>query len=525
MTEKKNKKAVTPKTTTSKKVSSKIKQPSKVASRAIKASSKKIVRVNKTSTIASLKKDEKVIVPVNALKKDKTPSYRFLSFMYDFAQALVIASLILLLTISFFVVGQQKKSDNGLSNNKDYFGALEDVKIVKKGKDFFGGLMFQQADNSARQVAGMGGLAETSSSDASFGNAIDSKMIVAPYPNQKFNYVYTGADFELFPSEVEVFKRIDPDFSGELNSSLRGKKIAFLDVDKLKNINVSNLTINEDREYGYTIYLGLKDGSFSLYKNWDKWPSLDKLCGGYDQACYDSKRFKIEDVLGDEEVVNITNSFLQEYNINLEGYGAPEVQKYWMRDYEMSSEKSSYYISDTINVVYPLKINGATVYSDYGQKVGINVEVDMREKKVSGLYNMYYQYYESSNYTSEVDKDLVLKTAQQGGMYPDYYYMGDSEETKKIDIELDTPILGLIKTWQYDQTTMKGYELHVPAYIFPIKSKPEGVYFSRDNIVVPAVKDFFVNYNTGVRPMLMEASESTTTSEGDITTIEPAMIR
>lgn len=524
MTEKKNKKAVTSKTTTSKKESSKIKQPSKVVSRTKKTSSKKSVRVNKTSTIASLKKDEKVMVPVNASKKEHNPSYRFLSFMYDFAQALVIASLILLLTISFFVVGQQKKTDDGLSNNKNHFGALEDVKIVKKGKDFFGGLMFQQADNSARQVAGMGS-SETTSIDTSFATALDSKMIVAPYPSQKFNYVYAGADFELFPSEVDVYKRIDPDFSGELNSSLKGKKIAFLDVDKLKNINVSNLTINEDREYGYTIYLGLKDGSFSLYKNWDKWPSLDKLCGGYNQACYDSNRLKIENVLSDEEVITIANSFLQEYDINLNGYDAPEVQKYWMRDYEMSTDKSSYYIPDTISVVYPLKINGATVYSDYGQKVGINIEVDMREKKVSGLYNMYYQYYESSTYTSEVDRDLILKTAQQGGMYPDYYYMGDSEEAKTIDIELDTPILGLIKTWQYDQTTMKGYELHVPAYIFPIKSKPEGVYFSRDNIVVPAVKDFFSNYNTGIKPMLMEASETTVTSEAGTTTIEPAMMR
>jgi hypothetical protein len=46
----------------------------------------------------------------------------------------------------------------------------------------------------------------------------------------------------------------------------------------------------------------------------------------------------------------------------------------------MSVDKSSYYISETINVIYPLKINGMTVHSDFGQKVGVNVEVDMREK-------------------------------------------------------------------------------------------------------------------------------------------------
>jgi hypothetical protein len=58
--------------------------------------------------------------------------------------------------------------------------------------------------------------------------------------------------------------------------------------------------------------------------------------------------------------------------------------------------------------------------------------------------------------------------------------------------------------------------LHVPAYIFPIKSKPEGVYFSRDNIVVPAVKDFFSNYTNGlmrdIKPMLQEAVESSASS-------------
>lgn len=520
MTEKKNKKAVASKTVGSKKSKSKSSQPLSAKISTPKRVVKKKAKVNKTTSIASLKNDTQVVVPVKS-RKEKDPSSKVLSFMYDFAQALVIASLILLLTISFVVVGQQKKSNLSQDNaNKNYFNALNETKIVKKGKGFFGGLMFGQADASSQQLAGMSyrESAEISSSDGSASSTmLDSKMIIAPYPSQYYNYIYTGDEFALFPEEVEVYKRIDPDFSGELTSSLKDKKISFLNFSKLKNISVQNLTINEEKEYGYSIYLGLKDGSFSIYKNWDKWPSLDKLCGGYNQACYDNNRFKMENVLADEEIINIANNFLQEYDINLEGYDMPEVQKYWMRDYEMSVDKSSYYISETINVIYPLKINGMTVHSDFGQKVGVNVEVDMREKKVSGIYNMYYQYYESATYDSELDRETILKTASQGGIYPDYYYMGNSEqESKKIDIELGTPSLGLVKTWQYDQATMKGYELHIPAYIFPIKSKPEGVYFSRDNIVVPAVKEFFSNYTNGlmrdIKPILQEAVEASSSS-------------
>jgi len=520
MTEKKNKKAVTSKTRGAKKTTSKSSQPLSAKTSTSKKVVKKKATVNKTTSIASLKNDSKVVVAVKT-KKEKDASGKVLSFMYDFAQALVIASLILLLTVSFFVVGQQKESaSNNKSSNKNYFSALDETKIVKKGKGFFGSLIFSQADASARQLAGMGSSesASLASGDGITASmSIDSKMIIAPYPSQYYNYVYTGEDFALFPEEVDVYKRMDPDFSGELASSLSNKKISFFDIGKFKNISVNNLTINEEKEYGYSIYLGLKDGSFSIYKNWDKWPSLDKLCGGYNQACYDNNRFKIENVLADDEIISIANGFLQNYNINLEGYNAPEVQKYWMRDYEMSVDKSSYYISETINVIYPLKINGMTVHSDFGQKVGVNVEVDMREKKVSGIYNMYYQYYEGATYDAEVDRETILKTASQGGIYPEYYYMGNSsDEVKKIDIELGTPSLGLVKTWQYDQATQKGYELHVPAYIFPIKSRPEGVYFSRDNIVVPAVKDFFSNYTNGlmrdIKPMLQEAVESSASS-------------
>lgn len=377
MVTKKIKKTVAPKTVVKKINNSKAKQSIKSKPLPKKVSAKKNVKINKTNNIASLKKDEKIIVPVNAAKKDKSKSNMTLSFMYDLAQAFVIAAVILLLTISFFVVGQQKNVNKKHSSNKNYFSALEDTKIVKRERGFFGGLMFQEANSEDGKISAMGSAGDVGSIAY---EELDSKIMLAPYEEQKYNYIYAGADFDLFPSEVDVFKRIDPDFSKDLNSDLSRKKISFLDFGKLKNINVDSLTVNEDREYGYSIYLGLKDGSFSFYKNWERWPSLDKICGGYNQFCYENNKFKIENVLSDIEIINISNEFLQKYGLNLSTYSFPEIQNYWMNEYEMSVDKDSYYISETVNVIYPLKINGVNVYNDFGQKIGVSVEVDMREK-------------------------------------------------------------------------------------------------------------------------------------------------
>lgn len=471
----------------------------------------------KTKNISNGKLDKKNVVKKTKNNTKQDSPGRVLNFMSDFTQALLITAVIVLLTISFIVVGNQKKLiQYSKKSSNNYFDVLEDVKIVKKGKAFFGDLYL--SSQSSRNAAGYG---EASSSSVSSdgitvpagGNmvadkAVSSNIYPGPGENYRYNYIYAGDDFTLFDSEVEVYRKINPDFSKEFAGLFSDKKIGFFDMKKFNNITLNNISINEERDFGYSIYLGLKDGSFSIYKNWEKWPNAEKLCGVYNYECIENYRLGVDEILEDSDIVSIANKFLDDYSISLKNYGEPEVQKYWLREYLLSSDKSSFYIPDVISVVYPLKIDGKVVYEEYGQNSGLMVEVDMREKKVSGVYNLAYQYYESSSYSTERDKDVILDMVKQGGRYPDYYYFNEGE-TNTIDVKLGTPSLGMMKVWNYDEKEMKGYEAFVPAYIFPVLSESLPSYFYRRNIVVPAVKDFFVNGKEAVPlPAIMDEGNS-----------------
>lgn len=458
------------------------------------------------------KKNKKSINNKSLAKKSptkKVANYSTLNLMSDFSQALTITSIIILLTISFMVVGMQKKITLlEMSENQNYFGVLDEVKIIKKAKASFGNLAISYLSdaNSTRETSsamGMGGQEivpiapndsqislEGSSDQASYG--LDSKMI-APMDLIKYNYIYVGDDFNLFSDEVEVYKKIVPDLSKEFSDFFSNKKISFFDLNKFSDISINNLTINEDRDYGYLIYLGLQDGNFSIYKNWQKWPNLDRLCAatGYEVSCYEQNRLTIEDILPDQEILNIANKFLSNYGISLDNYAVGVVQKSWLKYYIANNSEQSIYIPESISVIYPLKLSETIVYEEYGNYSGLTVEVDMKEKRVSGLYGLSYQYYESSLYNTETNKDAIMKIVDQGGRYPDYFYY-EGDDYKNIDIEVGTPTLGMVKIWQYDNSYSNGHELFVPAYIFPIVSESESSYFNKENIVVPAVKDFFI---------------------------------
>jgi hypothetical protein len=471
--------------------------------------------------------DKKSLAKKPSVKKSVTHST--LNLMSDFSQALVITSIIILLTISFVVVEMQKKNTLlTINENQNYFGALDEVKIIKKAKASFGNLAtnYSSDANSVKEMSstlGMGGreIAQVSSdtiinpenttSQSSYD--IDTKMI-APMDIVKYNYIYVGEDFSLLPEEVEVYRKITPDLSKEFSSLFSDKKISFFDLKKFSNISINNLTINEDRDYGYSIYLGLQEGNFSIYKNWQKWPSLDKLCAatGYETSCYEQNRLTVGDVLPDQEILKIANEFLNDYSINLDNYSNGVVQKSWLKYYIANNSEQSIYIPESISVIYPLKINEVMVYEEYGNFSGLTVEVDMKEKKVSSLYGLSYQYYESSLYNTETDRDAIMKIVNQGGRYPDYLYY-EEEDYKNIDIEVGTPTLGMVKLWQYDDNYSNGYEVFVPAYIFPVVSESESSYFNKENIVVPAVKDFFIQESEiNPMPIIMRDVESISVS-------------
>jgi hypothetical protein len=174
----------------------------------------------------------------------------------------------------------------------------------------------------------------------------------------------------------------------------------------------------------------------------------------------------------------------------------------WRMGYASAQDKANYYIPDTVSVVYPLKINGQLVYNDGGSKAGVNASISVRSKKVNGLWELTVPRFESSAYEIEKDAGRIIKLAEQGGIYGGYVPEGG----KIMDIELGTPALSLLKTWQYKDNI--STELYVPAYVFPIIKVPEGAQIWQKSIVIPIVKDLLDEASKNVpSPMpLMEKS-------------------
>ena len=464
--------------------------------------------------IEAKKNTKKATSKVNNTKKanKETSKNYFLStnFIIDLSRSFVIVAILLL-----FVVGLSfsKIQTRNLKISKDnlqseYFKSLSETKIVKLGKNSFGSLSFENQEggleSDGRMISSQDqyalGFGSSSNVGESFDVSVSDKFIDDVYIMPimtKYNYIYNGGDFDMFNSEEEVYKRIVPSLSGEIVNQFSNNNFSIIDLNKFKNLNVSNFSFLEDRDFGYNIHFGLEEGNFSIYKNWKKWPRIETICGSWDNyQCFENHRLSFSDVPQNSELIQIANNFLRDYGINLDNYGNPQVQNYWLRDYSLASDKPNYYIPDSINIIYPLVINDKQVYEEYGNISGLNVEVDIRERKVAGLHGLSYQQYQSSTYDTETDISKILDLAYKGGNYYDYDYdyYGDNYEYEVIDIELGTPSLELVKIWNYDNITMTSQELYIPAYVFPIISESDSSNLYKQNVVIPAVKEFFDRY-------------------------------
>lgn len=209
------------------------------------------------------------------------------------------------------------------------------------------------------------------------------------------------------------------------------------------------------------------------------------------------------DIPADEELISITDRFISEHKINLSGYGEPEIDKSWNRVYYYGpgQEASQAYVPDVITVKYPLVINGSFVYEQGGYKLGITVNVNIRHKKVSGLYNLSVQEYESSLYEAETDFSKILKAAEKGGLYN--YFMS-YEETKEF--EIGTPEKAYSVIWKYDQSSQTSRTLLVPALVFPVNTTPDTeMYYYNDKIVIPLAKELLESVDYPMPVPLMES--------------------
>lgn len=334
------------------------------------------------------------------------------------------------------------------------------------------------ADASAR-ATGLGGGGGGGYAGISMGNEADMKMIAPDFI--RYTYKYTGEDIELTSDQVNVLKRVKNANDGQsLWSLVKNIKFNGLDFNSFKNVGVQSLSFVEDRDFGYQISMNFDEGSLSVNENWQKWQSEMNNCR--DEACYEKYRLSIDDVPSDEEIIALANQFIAQYNFNLSEYGEPVVDNIWRTYYDQAIEPGNMYVPEIISVLYPQKIDGQDVYEENGADTGVRVNVNIRYNKVSGIYGLFTENYQSSSYEAETDISRILKVAEQGGR--NYYNYGGTVE----ELSLGTPQVGYMRYWKYENNLSE--ELLVPALIFPILDKPENSnYYYMQNIVVPLVKD------------------------------------
>lgn len=320
--------------------------------------------------------------------------------------------------------------------------------------------------------------------------------ILPPEYAKSYEYVYTGEDFSVEESQMDVLKQKAGTFSsGSLNSVVQSLNLGVVDLSTFRNMEVQDISMVQDEEFGYIINVSTRRGSVSINQNWERWKSIQPTC--QDQACWDAYQLTPADVPSNEKLIEIANAFLAEHNIDLSSYGDPQIDRSW--ETTAMPERSSIRVPDVQQVIYPLEINGKRSYDSAGNPSGLWVGVNVRANRVSHVNNIRTLHFEASSYETMRDVDTILDQAKRGGLYSQQF--AGAQET--IRVEIGTPVVAFVQV--HNNIEGRAQELHVPALVFPIiggMDPSKGIW--RRNIVVPIVKGVIPNID---RPVPMPLPE------------------
>lgn len=418
-----------------------------------------------------------------------------------------LSALILVLALATgFVYFTQKKS----SFPKQIFSS--DIQITPLGEKAFGNIALASAEKRSEGGGNASASADALAPKPAMGSDTEVRIVpvgqggggTAIYPPQiVYRYVYTGEDFEVPDSSAPMYRRIKGLGSIGASQILRSLNFGIVDLGTFGSLATQQVSLVEDQDFGYAFSINFEEGTMSIFENWRRWLTPNRQC--QDQACFDQYRVKISDMPDNASVISITDSFLREHNISTKNLGTPFVQDYWRKEYEALQDKSQIYLPDVVSVIYPLTIEGQEVFDEMGNKSGISVMVNVRLKKVSGVYELSQQNYESSAYNLLTDQKTIISIAEKGGFRPDYYYIQEGAPTTEETVELGTPIRSMVRTWQYNPATQESKELFVPSLIFPVTKGSQNPYY-RSNIVVPLVQEI-LDSALGPQPIPLPAVE------------------
>ncbi len=331
-------------------------------------------------------------------------------------------------------------------------------------------------------------------------------------PPVGYDFKYPG-QLDLSASEVEVLMR-EKSFDSKLLAAMVGRvDLGLMDLSRLNDLNVQNITLVEDKEFGYWVNVNFDDGSVNISQNWQRWPQPYAACAPGAECL--PPRLQLADIPADEELIRIAADFVSEMGISTESYGQPRVDNSWRYYYETAENKADYWFPDQLTVEYPLLINGMKVYNGDGRTVGMMVGVDVRNRRAANISPIYVQKYVSSAYDAVTDAALVSELIAKGGVQQMYSEGAD----KMVTLELAEPERAFYSHWIY--ANGRSENVLVPALVFPIKDKPQDGSVWLEKVVVPLARDVLVQ-NVGVYPVLMMKDGAVGTAAPETASSAPA---
>lgn len=445
---------------------------------------------------------EKLIKRVEELKhqpQKKSALFWQAFFGTKFSYA-VSGALVFVLFIGIFVYLTNFGNISGLSQGI-FPGVSEKTSL---GNNAFGSLKSESQNAAASDGRGGGGLGGGGGTQVSAVAESDSAKMVCegvgcvmpPFPDYNQKYVYVGEEIKLDQEKVEVLRKKNKlEYTRSFSGLLESFGFGLADLSGFDNTRVQTISLVQEKEFGYSIFVNLDEGTISIDAYWPKWPHPQSRCT--DERCVMETSLKLSDVPNDEEAIRMAKDFVSEHKINLSSYGEPEVDKSWNQTYYAQPQGvSQIYVPDVISVKYPLLINGKFVYEQGGAKLGVGIGINIREKRVSGVYNLSVQEYDSSLYEAETDFSKILKVAEKGGLY-NYYMPGGNVQ----EIEIGTPEYAYSVIWKYDEDAQISRTLLVPALVFPIIKNPEKYFSYNEKVVIPLVKELLEEVDYPIMPM------------------------
>ncbi len=321
------------------------------------------------------------------------------------------------------------------------------------------------------------------------GSAIAGKAVIMrpiDWTPTIYTYSYKGDVIENLASQVDVYKRVTGDLPAGPLVSLSGLNLGLVDLTKAKDAGVQSFTIAEKGDNGYVFTVDPQQGMISINQN-VKWM----------MPMAQPERLQQGDMLSNDDAISAASAFLDAYGISKDAYGAPVVNDQWHVQYMgmAAADRPNFWFPESVSVIYPTLIDGKIAYDQSGQPSGMNVNVDVRTKRVTGVWNLATRNYQVSSYAGETDAKRLIGLAES----TDNYGGGYPENAKKVELDLGTPTIAYVQTWlqQGDQ----GAEVYAPALVFPITNAPADYW--RKSVVIPLAKELLDAQNAVPTPVPM----------------------